>query len=329
MVEELIKIIVPVIVGCTVIDSVRQLRTLAWVMVLSQGYLALEFNRDYFAGYNRLWLEGYGSLDNNGNAVALVACVGMAFFLGLNAGRWALKGLAAGLGLLMVHAILFSFSRGGMLSLVITGFVAFLLVPKRPSAYVAFVLAALAVLRMAGPQVVERFQMAFITQKGVESSADSRLTQWSAALRSIAQTPLGVGPDQWKLLSSRFGLPEGQAAHSTWLQVGAELGLPGLGCLLVFYLVCIARLLPMARGRTAVPDPWCHHLARMVITSLAGFLIAAQFVSLHKLEIPYFVALIGAGLLKLTSTPAATAKPAVSYGSPYAAAGMAAGDDRI
>ena len=39
----------------------------------------------------------------------------------------------------------------------------------------------------------------------------------------------------------------------------------------------------------------------MVITSLSGFMVAGQFVTLFKMEIPYYVALIGAVLLKLDS----------------------------
>ena len=39
----------------------------------------------------------------------------------------------------------------------------------------------------------------------------------------------------------------------------------------------------------------------MVIAALTGFCVAAQFVSLEALEIPYYVALLGAGALKLHS----------------------------
>jgi hypothetical protein len=40
----------------------------------------------------------------------------------------------------------------------------------------------------------------------------------------------------------------------------------------------------------------------MVIAALVGFSVAAQFVSLVGLESPYYVVLLGAGALKLTST---------------------------
>jgi hypothetical protein len=39
------------------------------------------------------------------------------------------------------------------------------------------------------------------------------------------------------------------------------------------------------------------------MASLVGFVVAAQFVSLDNLEIPYYVVVIGAGVLKLASVP--------------------------
>jgi hypothetical protein len=46
----------------------------------------------------------------------------------------------------------------------------------------------------------------------------------------------------------------------------------------------------------------------MVVAGLIGFAIAAQFVSLYGLEVPYYIALIGAGVLKLSSTAAEPAQ---------------------
>jgi O-antigen ligase len=302
MVEETFKIILPFLVGITTITSIRQLKQMAWVIVLSEGYVAWDLNRTYLDGYNRLWFEGFGSLDNNGNAVALVTSVGAAFFLALYSKGWLARFVATATGLLMIHAILFSFSRGGMLALVITGFVTFWLIPKRFLHYAVFALLALIVVRLAGDEVADRFRQAFIMGKGIERSADARLMQWEACRRSIMQSPLGLGPDQWKLHSMEFGLPLGQAAHSTWLQVGVELGVPGVSLLLLFYLICLRRLGSLARGRVQTDDPWHQHLARMVTASLLGFMFAAQFVTLHKLEIAWYIALIGAGILKIATT---------------------------
>jgi hypothetical protein len=43
-------------------------------------------------------------------------------------------------------------------------------------------------------------------------------------------------------------------------------------------------------------------MSRAVIMGLAGFVVAAQFVSLEQLEIPYHLAFVGAGILKVHGT---------------------------
>jgi hypothetical protein len=64
-----------------------------------------------------------------------------------------------------------------------------------------------------------------------------------------------------------------------------------------FYLVCIWRSWLLLKSMRSSDDQWFTDAARMTIASLAGFMVAAQFVSLEALEIPYYVALLGAGSL--------------------------------
>src|SRR5579884_571117 len=91
-VEGVFKIILPVLVGVTMIDSMAKLKQLAWVILLSQGYLAFELNLSYYAGTHRV--DNYAGLDNNSMAISMVTTVGLAFFLGLHASKWWQKGLA-------------------------------------------------------------------------------------------------------------------------------------------------------------------------------------------------------------------------------------------
>src|SRR5262249_48091813 len=101
-----------------------------------------------------------------------------------------------------------------------------------------------------------------------------------------------------------YGFPLGKHAHTLWLTIGAEFGLPGLALLVAFYGLTVVRVWPMARDRLPVPHPWLNDAARMVICALGGFVVSAMFVSLTGLETPYYVALIGIGALKLASTAA-------------------------
>jgi probable O-glycosylation ligase (exosortase A-associated) len=311
--EALAKIVLPCLVGITIIDSVAKIRLLAWVIALSQGYVALELNLTYFSGYNRLWEDGFAGMDNNSVAISLVTCTGLAFFLGLETPKLWLKGLALAAAAFMGHAILFSFSRGGMLALAVTGVVSFLILPKRPKHYLMFAIAALTVISLAGPQVVARFSTTFAGEEARDSSAQSRLELWSACWDLMTKHPLGIGPDQFGMFVHEYGFQPGKQAHSLWMQQGAEVGFMGLGCLLSFYGLCIVRLWPLTRERCLVPDPWLRTASRMVISSLVGFAVSAQFVSLTTLEAPYYIAMVGAAVLKLCSSWTDSATPLSDY----------------
>jgi probable O-glycosylation ligase (exosortase A-associated) len=302
-VESLTKILLPFLVGITTIDSVQKVKQVAWVIALSQGYVAFEMNMSYFSGYNRLQEEGFGGMDNNSNAIALVTCTGLAFFLGLDVPKLWGKALAFAAAALMAHAILFSFSRGGMLALVVTGIVSFILLPKTWINLLVFAGGALAALQLAGAQVVARFGTSFAGEGHRDHSAESRLELWSACWDIMQKRPWGIGADQFGFVVAQYGYRPGKLAHTLWLQVGAEVGFIGLGCLVLFYALCVVRLWPLARNKRATPDPWFPVAGRMVVASLIGFAVSAQFVSLKGLEVPFYVVLIGAAVLKLCSGP--------------------------
>jgi len=299
---ELAKVFLPFVAGLTLMQSVKQVKQLAWVIVLSQGYLAYEFNVSYYQGWNRVQQAGFAGLDNNSIAISMAAGVGFAFFLGLREKILWRKALAFLCATLEAHVIMFSFSRGGLLALIITGIVGFLLVPKKPMYYVVFALAVVLGLRLAGPQVRERFATVFVDPEERDASASSRLEMWKDCLDVMRRKPImGCGPDHWPIIAPEYGWNRGKEAHSLWLQIGAELGIPGLGFLLAFYGICMWRLWLLARPRARLPDPWLKDAARMVIAALVGFGVAAQFVSLEGLEVPFYITLVGAGALKMST----------------------------
>jgi len=314
-VVSLAKILFPFLVGITLINDVPKLKVLGWTLALSQGYVAYEMNLSYYAGVNRVATVGFAGMDNNYVAVAMVTGAGLAFFLGLGERRIWLKAIAFLAAVLMAHTVMFSWSRGGMLGLIVTAVVGFLLVVKKPTHFVFFVLILLVGLRLAGPQVRQRFSSVFVDPAERDRSASSRLESWAACWDVMYKQPvLGVGPNHWPIRAGAYGHP-GVEAHSLWLQTGAELGFPGLIFLLCFYGFCMIRLWPLTRKKTPVADPWLRDVARMVIASLVGFGVAGQFVSISGLELPYYIVLFGAGALKLNSmaarpAPAPLAAPA-------------------
>lgn len=299
-VEGLAKILLPFLVGITTIDSVKKLKMLAWTILISQGYVAFELNMHYFRGYNKLWLDGFAGMDNNSVAISLVSVIGLAGFMFLHAEKYWHKAVIAGCGAFMTHAVLFSFSRGGMVAMIIVGMVSFFLLKKTTRHYIAFVCAACAVVYAAGPEVRARFLRTFErTNHGKrEASAQSRIDLWKDCWVVFKRDPImGCGPNHWPTLAHRFGWERNKEAHSLWVQTATETGFPGIAMLAGFYLVCIWRLLMLIRQTDETDDPWYSDTAKMVIASLVGFGVSAQFVSLEALEVPYYICLLGAATL--------------------------------
>lgn len=301
--SDLGKIVLPFVMGITLINSLGKLKGLCWTIALSQGYVAFEMNFHYYHGFNWPTQSDFGGMDNNCIAVAMVTGAGLAFFLGISEKRLWLKGLAFLTSALEAHVIMFAMSRGAMVALVVTGMVAFVMIPKRPAHLACLLLAAFLALRLAGPDVRDRFATIMVDTEKLDTSAQSRLEMWQLCLETMRAHPLvGIGPDSWISYVRRV---KGVTclAHSVWMQTGADSGLVALGLLATFFGSCAIRLWPLTREDVPVPHPWYRDAARMAIAAITGYVVAGQFVSLNNLEIAYYVTLFGACTVRLWSTP--------------------------
>lgn len=307
---ELLKVVMPILVGLTMIDDARKLYSLAWVIVLSLGYVCLEMNLTYALDkFNRINEIGFGGMDNNCFGIAANTGLGLAIFLSFSANKWWKKGVAVTCALSMAHVVLLTFSRGGMVGLVVLGVSSFFLLRMRPWHYAAFAVGVLVMFRLAGPEVVDRFLSSFKTGDARDWSAESRIQLWTDCLDCMIKHPLfGVGPRHFPVIAPEYGWPLHKEAHTLWLQVGAEQGFLGLAFLLLYYVVTGGLLVKLLRDKGIPKDSPLRPLAAMVLASLIGFAVSAQFVSLIGLELPYYVAMLGAGTLILASRPAADAE---------------------
>ncbi len=298
------KMILPCLVACTLIRSVKQLQQLAWLVILSEGYVAFEANLAYFQegfGFIRRYRDfGFAGMDNNCLGIAMSTAGGAALMLALTTRKLWAKGLLAVAMILMAHVNFIGLSRGGMLGLLAVGFTAFLLLPKRWSYYLSFLLLAAAILFLAGDGVQNRFATIFKSNEELDSSAQSRLDLWRDCLDVMWKHPLfGVGPDHWQQIAHQYGWPVGKSAHTMWLKTAAELGIPGFLFSVTFYGLCACRLGSLLRNKRIALDPQLAGLARMVIVALVGFAVSAQFVALDRLELAFFINVIGIGILKI------------------------------
>lgn len=328
--ENAIKIIIPAIAGITLVKTDKDLYLFAWTITVSIGYLAYSLNESYFAGYNRLQEEGFAGFDNNSITIALVSGIGLNFFLGLYVKGSAQKLLLFFFSLLLVNAVLFSFSRGGMLGLIFCGLATIYLIPKTRVNLSLVAAGAVMAFSITGQEVINRFvtisntTLTSNSASDIESSAESRLHLWRVCIEMSKDYPLfGVGPDQFIRRVGEYPIVDanGQVitygatganidrktsfgakeAHMLWLQVAAELGIIGAVSLFAYYgFTCISSMIAI-RDPAVVSNELHRHIHLMVLTSIGPFVLSASFVSLEGLELPYYVAALGLSTNKISS----------------------------
>lgn len=297
------RILIPVVVGITLVDSLDRLRKLAWVCVLSIGYVGLEANMDHFQGGSRLEELGFFGADNNSACIALVTGMGMAFFLGLGESAWYKKWPLFFISGLLAHCPLFGDSRGGMLGAACTGVATAALLRKDRKHWWLLGLAMICVLSLAGERAQHGWASIFAEAEVRDASAESRIELWKDCWDAMLKHPIvGLGPDHWEIAAKYdYGWGTGKAAHSLWFNAGAEMGFPGLVFLLTFYFSAIWQCWPIAQSNSDV-DPFVRTVARMVVAGLVGFVVSASFVALDRLEPPYFVVMLAAGCIRVAQT---------------------------
>jgi probable O-glycosylation ligase (exosortase A-associated) len=275
------------------LGDVIELWSLLVATVLGLVYIGMEVNQIYLSsGWLWIYNRGFAGLDNNGAglmlAMGIPVCV--AVWDTLRTGwRWFFMAAVP----LMLHAVLLTYSRGAMVSLL--GATPLMLLRSRHRSQMAGLLLAFGLFVipvMAGPQIRQRFFT--ITQHEVDESANSRKQSWKAAWLIALDHPfLGVGLRNANLFSHRYGADmEGRTIHNQYLQVAADSGFIGLGLYLAMlgavWFDCRS-VRRWARTLDTIEARRMYGIAYAVETSMNVFCIGAIFLSLETFELPFLM----------------------------------------
>ena len=234
--QEYLKIFVMAGIATMVIETFSHLRYLTWMMVATIGYLAWEFNSRYiFDGRLDIFTHGHGGWDNNGVGLLIAMGLPFAYWLGMAHRSMWFKAGAVFLGLLMIHAVMLSYSRGAMVAAIVgLGWLGWNHRPRWHTAAAVLPL-VVAVLFLAGPEIRDEFVS--ISSYHEDASAQSRFDSWSAAWQIAWDHPLtGVGVRNGNLFSQAYGADMfGRTIHNQYLQVAADNGIPAAS---VYLLLC-------------------------------------------------------------------------------------------
>lgn len=299
--------------------GVRDVERLAFVYLIAAAvYAGVVLARfDVAAGGD--WRLGHlYYYDANDFATFAVTATPLAIYF-LHAARTATVRVVAALALATLSvAFVYSGSRGGFLALLAVGafvVVRFTGIPLRWRV-LATTLVAVAVLGTASQQYWSQMGTIVSDADYNRTGETGRLQIWGRGIGYMLDHPLlGVGPDN-------FGVAEGtlspfakrqqygigvrwSAAHNSFVQVGAELGLPGLA----FYVAMLAatfaslRRAARARRRDLWRDPRGLELTQALMAALLGFVVGSFFLSLAYSEMLYTLVALSAAMWKVTARP--------------------------
>jgi probable O-glycosylation ligase (exosortase A-associated) len=322
---EYLKIFVMFGVAAAVIGRIDQVWWIYRLSAIALIYIAYEVNYLYLVnGRLDIYHNGYGGLDNNGAGLMIAMGIPLALYAWeatAKIWRWA---FLAGIPVMM-HAVLMSYSRGAMLSLIAVTPLLWLRSRRRWQFTAAMVLLAILLPFLAGQEIRNRFFS--IQQYQTDGSATARFSSWEAALQIANDYPVfGAGIRNSSLLSFKYGADmEGRVIHSQYLQTLADAGYPGL----FLYLLALASAwiaIRRARSivkRSAAPDA---ALTRSLLNGIEGslfvFCVGASFLSLEVFELPYIVVLMGIQIALLVQRQAsaleAVPQPVVAVGTRHA-----------
>jgi O-antigen ligase len=297
--------------------SVRSIRDVEWfAMVNLYGALvyATIVSLFFSVGYDgRL-----GSLvfyDANDFALVMVCTIPFAVYF-LGKGHRKSRRIAALIAMAMIlTAMVKSGSRGGFIGLIAVALYVLLRYRAIPSRVrLAVTIAGIALFFGFASDTYWKSMGTILhpTSDYNYTDADGRVEVWKRGMGYMWHHPItGVGVAAFPVAEGQSDLAvaneaEGKGfkwsvAHNSFLETGAELGIPGalvFIAMLVVTVVALARIGP--RGRYA---PWISKremaLAQMLIGALVGFAVSGFFVSAEYFAYLYFMLGLSVGLVKL------------------------------
>ncbi|HWP35350.1 MAG TPA: O-antigen ligase family protein, partial [Thermodesulfobacteriota bacterium] len=320
--DQLVKVALAAVLLAHLVDTPGRMRAVIRVLVAAGVYLAAGALYGLASGRTAADYAGraaglVGGMfgDPNDLALTLVILIALAGFEAVAARRRSVRVVLVAAIVLMLAGFLATYSRGGLLALVAAGAVGLRRLSRhgRGLAVAAVSVFALAAVALAPEGYGERAASIVQQDRDTRGSIEARLTTLRYGVEILLEHPFpGVGLGAFRIAegAKHGGLGKWNEAHNAFLQVGAELGWPGLAVYAALAVCTLASVRAAARRATGLPEVAA--LAHGLETALVGFLVGAMFLS--QAYTWHFYVLLGLGvavrrLAEAAPTGAAEAAP--------------------
>jgi len=313
-----VKMAMHMVILLIVINTQHRLISLVWTFALSLGYHAVKIGLvTVYSGFVIGRYTGFGPAesmidDRNHFAIAMLMLAPILFFLWKHADHKVMRNLAlAGMGMCFL-AVIGSFSRGGMLTMV--AMILFLWTKTNSKFASGIFMGFLAILAVtfAPPEYKDRIgttfaqfaeqESAYADENELDESFCLRIANWQLGWDMALDSPLlghGLRSIQNKEVATDFLSTDHvcshkekyrvRAAHNIYVEVITDSGFPGLFLFLFIltgaWLTC-GRIARRTRGQ--VEMLWAHDLASMLQVSITGYAIGGVLLSLAYYD-GYFI----------------------------------------
>ncbi|MBL8706482.1 MAG: putative O-glycosylation ligase, exosortase A system-associated [Rhodospirillales bacterium] len=271
-----------------------RLQALVWVIVASIGMLALKGSAFSIltAGQFRVWGPiGSQIHDNNHFAGAICMTIPLCFYLVATTKNAMVKLALRCLGWSLPLAALFTYSRGGLLTLLAVAGCYFLQTKRKLPMVIAAVAVFLVLLPMMPSHWLDRMNSISETigdSSKADESVQGRFNAWYVYSRVAMDRPLIGGgfraPELQGVWNTYLNTDNAKAAHNNIFQVLGEHGFLGLGLYFLIILLAFKNVAAIIVRTRHIPElGWSRSLAIACGISLFAYMVAGLTVS-----IPYY-----------------------------------------
>jgi O-antigen ligase len=232
----------------------------------------------------------------------------------------------------ILNTVILTASRSAVLGMIAAGAAVIGFAPKRQRIWVigAAGLGLVLLLVLARNETFwERTStLSTVNESEMDPSAASRLVLIRTGWAMAQDFPFGAGHRGFDVLSAKY-VPEAllnvegvRAAHSTFIAVLVDQGIPGFLLYVALHLWAVVQLIKIKRAARASDDVVLGMYCAAVAGSLAAYFVAGLFINLLKAEIGVWLVAMLVILDRLQATAAVTAEtPQHAIAPPVASLG--------
>jgi hypothetical protein len=306
--DALLTIAVIVTLGYKIIQTEKQIDIVIGAYMMFAGYIGY-----YIGQFGRIVggrFEGAGMVDApdaNGLAAALAPALLFCLYYFWMHPNWKMKIASVIVGGFVANGLVFLGSRGSFLGVAAATavFVFYMFFSSIKKKHQRLSAVAIVVMGLAGVVAVtddafwERMQTikseGLDTRKMEEGTGGTRVLFWLAAIEMSKDHPFGGGASAFIYYSPQYisenvntGSSRHRAVHSTWFEVLAEIGYPGLiafGGMILYSFITIRRTM---KHMASLGDHRRYFKVIAVGTALICFCVTMTFVNRFRAEILYW-----------------------------------------